>query len=168
MDLITIAYLEQAHGLNGYLKTEIISDFPDLRFKPGQRFLIKDGADFIELTLKEARINKKEALISFFEINDRDAAERHAKKELYMRKEDAPLPDGYYRLEDLKGLNVYNEQNEFLGQVTNVYSNSPVKNLKVEKTGAKPFYVPFLFDEFIISLDQEKKIIIIKDIEGLR
>ena len=85
-----------------------------------------------------------------------------------MDKAKAPLPRGYYRLEDLKGCAIVDsESGKTLGVVTDILAAAPTKTLVVSREGGKNFFVPFVADEFIVKVDIEAKRITIKVIAGL-
>ena len=84
-----------------------------------------------------------------------------------MPKEECPLPDGYYRLEELKGFKVLTEDQEELGEVTGFLQSTRVPNTIVTLKDGKRIYIPFLIPEFIREVKTDEKQIIIYLMPGL-
>ena len=74
-----------------------------------------------------AFINKKHVIIKLEGVDDRDSAERF--KNRYMevdRKDSVPLEEGEYFIEDLKGIDVIDEEGNLLGTFSDVITNAAV------------------------------------------
>ena len=76
------------------------------------------------------------------------------------------LDKNEFLIRDLIGCVVYNENNEKIGEVTDISNNSSTDLLNIKNTIGKIDIVPFV-DEFFPVVDIENKKIIIKPIEGL-
>ena len=71
----------------------------------------------------------------------------------------AALPAGEYYWDELIGMRVNNVAGDHLGQVTELLSTGSNDVLIVE--GEKRYLIPYLLDKFIVSIDKEKKLIIV-------
>jgi 16S rRNA processing protein RimM len=168
MDLVKLAEITKTLGLKGQVRCYSLTDFPAERFKRGHKLILQetDGTTST-VTVDYFRDEGRFVVLGFKEWTTIEDAEKHPHASLMIEKENAPLPDGYYRLEDLKGCEVLDENGKKLGTVSDVLSYAPTKTLRVSRDGAADFFVPFLLKEFVLSIDIEKKKITIKVIPGL-
>lgn len=168
MELITIAHLTKIFGLKGEIHAFSLTDFPEERFKKGKVFLLQNPKtlETQEVTLTQFRAKGDALVLKFKEFNSPEEASAIQGFDLTLKKEDAPLQEGYYRLSDLRGCKAVDEEGNLLGEVIEVTSYAPTKNLRIKKENGKVFYCPFI-DEFVKDVDIEKKTIVIHVMEGL-
>ena len=167
---IKVAELGKPFALKGEVKARSLTSFPELRFTKGRKLLARreeDKEGGKELTLRSYRASGNALTFLFEEIRTPEEAESLRGLSLYIRKEEAPVPEGYYRLEDLKGLSCFDQDGNLLGTVVDTMQNAPVLNLVVEKKEGGRFTVPFLDKKFVLDLDLESKRIVIQVIPGL-
>ena len=70
-----------------------------------------------------------------------------------------PLKEHEYYWTDLIGLNVYNQENHYLGEVTEIFNTGANDIVSVEnKESRKKILIPFLFNNYIIKIDLAEKI----------
>ncbi|MGN1262174.1 MAG: ribosome maturation factor RimM [Candidatus Enteromonas sp.] len=168
METITVARLLKPFALRGEIHAISLTEFPKDRFKKGRTFYaVKDGMTPIPLTLKSVRGQGDAYLFSFEEIHSVEEAETLKGADLNMNKDEASLPDGYFRYADLIGCKAYDEEGNLLGEVLSVAEFAPTKNLKIKRAdNGKPFYVPFI-EAFVKTIDVEAKRIEIHVVEGM-
>lgn len=117
-----------AHGLNGELRMELHTDFPE-RFAPGVELWM--GADLALYTVTSAREHKGMILLCVDGVDDRDSAEALRGEWLFIPEDAAmALPEGEYWVHDIIGLAVVDESGAALGRVTDVL-----------QTGANDVYI---------------------------
>lgn len=121
-DRLTIGKIFNVHGIRGEVRvmpiTDDINRFLDLR---------KCFIDDREYLVKKARINKKHVIVKFEGIDDRDEAMRLKNRHLSVLREDSvPLDEDEYFIEDLKGLDVLDEDGNLLGEFVDVITNAAV------------------------------------------
>ena len=168
MDLIKLAEIGKTVGLKGQVRAYCLTDFPSERFKRGTQLTVLqgDGTSF-PVTVNFFRDEGRFVVLGFKEWPNIEEAERHLPCSLLIERENAPLPKGFYRLEELKGLEVVDEADNKLGVVKDVLSCAPTKTLRVGREGGPDFFVPFRFETFIVSIDLAAKKITIKVMPGL-
>jgi len=169
MEYLRLGQASKTFGLEGQIRFFSLTDFAKERFKIGNTYSLyneKTGSR-VSVTLSFFRDSGDSYFLAFKEIHTIDEAANYIGYFIEMDKTLAPLPKGYYRLQDLKGCVVYDEKKNKLGVVSDILSYAPVKTLVVSRENAKPFFVPFMMKEFIISVDIEKKEILIKVMSGL-
>ena len=151
-DYITIGLIVAPHGVRGDVRILPQTDFPD-RFKQ-MKYGYIDGKKY---GVSNARLHKHVVLLKLSGVDDRDAAQALAKKEIQVpREETVPLDEGQYYIFDIMGLTVYDLQDKLLGTVTDVL-----------RTGSNDVYVvtapdgrELMFaaiDEVIKSIDLASK-----------
>lgn len=168
MRKIELGVINRPFGLNGEMRVYSLTDFPELRFVVGAKMTLQNKkGEETPVTLSTYRDGKDFVFLSFEEITSIEEVEKHIHDSILINEEDAPLPEGYYRNGDLEGCSVYNEDGDLLGVVKRVETNAPTSTLRIARPNEKDFFVPFIFDTFIISVDCSAKKIVIKVMKGL-
>ena len=168
MEYVTIAKLLSTHGLKGQFRCFCLTSFPKERFQLRRKLTLhstKTG-ERVEVTLNYVRMKGDILILGFEEIASIEEAERFVKWELDINKDEAPIPDDHYRIADLVGCKVYDEEGQILGEIKDVFSYSPTWTLRVKREEQKDFFVPFV-DEFIQEVDTDAKKVVIHVIPGL-
>jgi 16S rRNA processing protein RimM len=169
MDYVRLGQITKTFGLLGQLRCYSLTSFAMERFKKGTKVSLLDekSGQREDVTINFFRDSGSYYFLGFSEYPSIEAAAPLVGRFIEIDKAKAPLPHGLYRLEDLKGLAVVDEKGTKLGEVIDVLFYSSTGTLKVRRDGKADFYVPFVMDLFILSLDLAKKEITIKVIPGL-
>jgi 16S rRNA processing protein RimM len=78
-------------------------------------------------------------------MNDRNAIEHLRGKLIQIEHKDlVPLPTGHYYIFDIVGLEVFTEENEYLGKVTDVLETGSNDVYIVDQKDKKPLLIPAL------------------------
>jgi len=116
------------HGLNGELRVELHTDFPE-RFASGETVWL--GETLVAKILQTAREHKGMMLLTFADVTSRDEAEALRDQWLFIPDAAAmALPEDEYWVHDIIGLAVVDEAGQPVGQVTDVL-----------QTGANDVYI---------------------------
>ncbi len=168
MEYVTIAKLLSTHGLKGQFRCFCLTSFPKERFQLRGKLTLHNTKtdERVEATLNYVRMKGDILILGFEEISSIEEAERFVKWELDINKDEAPIPDNHYRIADLVGCKVYDEEGKTLGEIKDVFSYSPTWTLRVKREDQKDFFVPFV-DEFIQEVDTDAKKVVIHVIPGL-
>jgi len=170
MEYLRLGQILKPFGLEGQVRCFSLTDFAAERFLPGAKvFLFNEKTnEHQEVTISLFRNSGDYYFLGFEEIQTVEAAQALAGYFVEMDKAKAPLPRGFYRLEDLKGCDILDaESGEKLGVVVDILAAAPTKTLVVARAGGKNFFVPFVRDDFIVKIDLKAKKITIKVIAGL-
>ena len=155
--MIKIGYIRKEHGIKGELKIETTNSVFRKNFNKPLYIETNPLTEVHINTVKDANDVK---IVSFKEFNDINQVLKFKGLNILANKEDLdPLEEDEYYIDDLMGLDVYNEEGKLLGKVTEVFSLPQCFYIRVDT-----HLVPFI-DEFIISVTEDK--IIIKEMEGL-
>ena len=161
MELIKIAKIVSAHGLNGEVKIFPYTD--DLsKFKEYKKIYL-DGE---ELEILSQKIASKFIVLKLKGFDYIDDVKRLIDKDVFIDKADMPsLDEGDYYIHDLMDMEVYSEADEFIGTVKDVMTTSANHVLVVDHDG-KEALIPFV-KAFIKEVDLIKRRIRVKLIEGI-
>lgn len=168
MSRIEIATLGKPFGLRGEIRLFPNTSFPEERFVPDKPcYLHKEGKEDFPTKMLDVRGTYDSPIVLFEGITNPEDALLYKGWKLLLDEEEAPLPDGYYRYEDLKGLTVIDEKDNVLGFVKEVLVYSSVPSIRCGREGGKDFFFPFLFDEFVLEIDLENRKMKIKPMKGM-
>lgn len=170
MKTICLGYIIKPFGLEGVLRCKSLTSFASDRFRIGNKLILKNPKTATETEVKVAsfRDSGDYYFLSFEGMEDINMVEGFAGSSIEIPEEEATLPEGFYHLSDLIGLTVINDEtNEEIGKVIDVLSYSSTPNFKIKENNGKTCYIPFVFSEFIVSIDVESKLMMVKVIPGL-
>ncbi|KAI3921861.1 hypothetical protein MKX01_005550 [Papaver californicum] len=130
LKLIEIGYVCNVHGLQGELRVKPNTDFAELRFSEGKRWLKEriSGKEVIrEVEIVEGRehAGQKSWILSFQGIDTIDQAKQLVGSVLFAREEDRPvLEEGEFYNPDLIGMRVLlKDTGKLVGTVVNIFSS---------------------------------------------
>ncbi|MCL7022326.1 hypothetical protein MKW94_023197 [Papaver nudicaule] len=130
LKFIEIGYVCNVHGLQGELRVKPTTDFAELRFSEGKRWLKEriSGKEVIrEVEIVEGRehAGQKSWILSFQGIDTIDQAKQLVGSVLLVTEEDRPvLEEGEFYNPDLVGMRVLlKDTGELVGTVINVFSS---------------------------------------------
>ena len=151
------------HGLKGECKLYIHTDQPQERFKKGNILYLQDGTELEVISYRE---QKGFGYCKFVGVDTIEKAEALKTKEVFIKKSDLLKSEDEYYYYELVDCKVFNEQEEYLGKVSDILETGANLVLRIQD-GKKSFLLPFV-DAFLIDVDIEQKKITIKEMEGLR
>ncbi|MFM1953220.1 MAG: hypothetical protein RL187_429 [Actinomycetota bacterium] len=145
---LRVARLVKAHGLKGGLKLEVYTDDPQLRFQPGNEFILQvpqDSPWFGKSIQLSAIREVNSSPVAFFEgVDDRSQAETLVKAILWVEHDPSTRPtekDAWFDHE-LVGLRVMRDGVE-LGTVIRV-DHMPAQDLLVIHSAGTEVLLPFV------------------------
>lgn len=154
-ELIYIGKFISTFGIKGELKVYTESDFKEYRFRKGAIIVIDKKQ---EVKVSSFRIHKNTVLITINDLYDINEIEHNVGAEIYAYKSDEPtLDEDEYYLDDLVGLDVYDEDENFVGIVDNFIEVPQGYILEILNNGKKTL-IPFV-DEFIIDITEDSLIV---------
>lgn len=161
MKYVLIGKLVNTHGLKGEVR--IISDFKykDKVFIPGMKIYI--GKSKSCEVINSYRHHKIFEMITMVGYDNIDAVLKYKGDYVFVNKIDIKLGENQYLNEDIIGLSVV-VNNESLGTVRKIENHNGNEILVI--SGKKDYLIPYNFD-IILSINLEKKEILVNDIPGL-
>ncbi len=159
--MIKIGKIVNTHGIKGELRILSNSDFKEFRFQPNNKIFIDNQVYIIE----DSYYHKNFIIIKLQGFDNINDVEKLKNKDIYGEKLDEQVlqQDEYfnYQLENLK---VYNQDNDYLGDVIAIVDGINYNYLRIK--GNKKGLIPFN-NNYIIKVDLDNKTIIINEIKGL-
>jgi 16S rRNA processing protein RimM len=159
---LVVGRIGRAHGVLGEATIDVQTDDPDLRFKVGSKLTLDSGQ---ELTIKSSRWHNQILLLGFEEVNDRNQIEALRDQLISSQVDLSALAPGEYHYQQLIGCQVYLQNNELVGQVSEVVKLPGQDLLSVDKNGSQVL-IPMV-KQIIISIDILAKKIVVNPPEGL-
>ncbi len=162
---ISIGKITNFFGIKGEAKVGYDNEN---QIKKARKVFMLDDESQAELEIKSIRFHKNFAIVKFAEIDDINELLQYKGQRIFVLKQEAikKLEKDEFLIQDLIGCVVYNEQNEKIGEVVNISTNSSQDLLNIKHGFGKVDLVPFV-NEFFPIVDVQNKKIIIKPIEGL-
>ncbi len=165
---LAVGQIIGAHGLNGELKVEAYSDFPD-RFAPGVTLYL--GEDLEEVQVATVRPHKTNLLVCLEEVGDRNEAEEVRGLWFYVPEaEAAELEEGQYWIHDIIGLQVVTSDGMQLGKITDVMATGAndvyVVRPAAELNGGRDILLPAIAD-VVEQVDIPNGVMVVRLLEGL-
>lgn len=160
-ELISIGKITNFHGILGEAKVGYSNAD---RIKNAKTVFV----DKIQLTIEKVRFHKNFAIIKFKEISDINELLKYKGQNIYTQKENVKksLEKDEYLIDELVGLNVFDDKDDLIGIVESISSNAGNDLLCIKPQEGKNILIPFV-KELVPIVDLKNKKIIIKPIEGL-
>ena len=159
---LVVGRIGRAHGVLGEATIDVQTDDPDLRFKVGSKLTLDSGQ---ELTIKSSRWHNQILLLGFEGVNDRNQIESLRDQLISSQVDLSALAPGEYHYQQLIGCQVYLQNNDLVGQVSEVVKLPGQDLLSVDKNGSQVL-IPMV-KQIIISIDVAAKKIVVNPPEGL-
>ena len=165
-DLVVVARVARPHGRRGEVILNLETDFPERRFAPGNRLVVRRGAEAEDLVVRSAWFMKARPVVGFEGFESIDDAETLAGCELRIPAGDlADLPPGMFYHHDLVGCRVETSGGDAVGEVVGVEGSGEASRLVVETPRGEEL-IP-LVGEMVPLVDTRARRIVIEAPEGL-
>ena len=143
--MLSVATILKPQGLKGELKCRLLTDVLAVFLKSRSIFL--DGR---EVKILKSRVHQDFLYITLEGVTDRIMAEKLRNKDLQLPKEAIDQASGGKILvDDLIGMNLYDENGEFVGQVVDYDSFSSTGFLTILQDN-HDYQMPFIDEIFIV------------------
>ncbi|MDD3419818.1 MAG: ribosome maturation factor RimM [Candidatus Gastranaerophilales bacterium] len=164
---LSVARILNFHGIKGEAKVGYTKGKED-QLLGIKTFLIEKEGKEIFLTVERVRFHKQHAIIKFKEINSVEEVQALKNETLKAEKTFVQeyLEDDEYLIDDLVGLDVYNMQEEYIGKIKYLVSQTGSELLSIEDKNKKQHLVPFV-KKLVPVVDLKKQLVVIDEIPGL-
>jgi 16S rRNA processing protein RimM len=165
-DLVVVARVARSHGRRGEVILNLETDFPERRFAPGNRLMVRRGAEAEALVVRSVWFMKARPVVGFEGFESIDDAETLAGRELRIPAgELAELPPGMYYHHDLIGCRVETAAGDLVGDVVAVEGAGEASRL-VLATPRGEELIP-LASDMVPLVDTQARRIVIAAPDGL-
>ena len=163
MEFIEVAKIINVHGIKGTVKIYSLTSNID-RFNADCIFYIDKK---IPVTIKSVReLSSDLALLTFNEYDNINQVLEFKNKGLFIEESNLlELPEDEYYIYKLIGVDVYDQDNKFIGKIKNVLTTLANDVYDIDYNG-KDVYIPAV-KEFIKYVDIEKSIMKVSIIDGM-
>ena len=161
-DYIEVGQIVNTHGVRGEVKVQPWDVTAEMLL--GFKTFYRNGIPF-RPTGK--RVQGEMVLMKLPEIDDMDEAEKLKGQVLTIRRAEVNLRPGEHFDAELVGMNVYNYfPHTYIGTATEVLSY-PAHKLYRVKGPEKSYLIPAVQDVFIADIDEQRREITVRMMEGL-
>lgn len=163
---LEIGQIVNTNGLKGFLKVKPLTD--DItRFEKLKTIYIQKAKELIEFKIQEVKYNKQSVLLKLEGIDDITEAEKYKNFYIKISKENAvKLEKNSYFIVDIIGCQVYTDENEYLGNVVDVFQTGSNDVYTLKNSEGKEILIPAI-KEVIKNVDIKNKKIVIHLMDGL-
>lgn len=163
---LELGQIVNVKGLKGEVKVNSFTD-DRTKFERIEKVFIKQKSNLTEYEIEKVSYNKNQVIIKFRNIDTIEEAEKFRNSYIVVDREIfGELPKGVYYIADLIGLDVYTENNEYLGKVDDIFSTGSNDVYVVKDELGKQKLLPGI-DEVIKEINLKSNKIIVNLIEGL-
>ncbi|WKY48834.1 ribosome maturation factor RimM [Eubacteriaceae bacterium ES3] len=139
-DTMVIGRVSGVHGIKGEVKVLPLTDDHE-RFYALKKVTLLNQKSRKEFVIDSCRLHKNSVLLNLNGVTNRNAAELLIGMEIMINRDQAvELNEDEYFVEDLKGMEVFNEQ-EFLGKLTDILQTGGV-DVYMIKGNKREYCVP--------------------------
>jgi len=167
--LLNVGKIVNTHGIKGELKVWPQTDFPEVRFKAGSKLLMipPEAGEPVTVEIVSAREQKKMYVVKIKGFDDINEVEKYKGWELKVTEDDrVPLDEGEYYVRDIVGCEVFTEEGELLGKVTDTMSPGANDIWVVKMPKGKELLLPVI-DDVVLDVDVDARKIKVHLMEGL-
>ena len=160
---ISVGKITKPHGVKGFLKFLLYNGDSSMLLNR-ESLIIGKSLESVELKVEKLNLNSSILLLKFFDVNDRDSAEKYRDYELYIHRSELVKDDDLF-LVDLIGCDLFFDKNK-VGPILDIVSYSGNDLLKVVDSDNKEHLIP-INKELIELFDIEGRKLVIKTIKGI-
>ena len=163
-EYLSIGKILGTRGLLGELKVEswcdTLEDFCNIK-----KMFLEIGKPPLDVI--SMRIHKSNILLKLKSVTKRSEAESLKDKVIYAYRDDIPLSENRYFIEELKGCNVLSKEGKiFYGMLEDVTNTGSNDIYIIKSTEGKEYLVPII-PGTILKVDLEENYIYINPIQGI-
>ena len=163
---LEIGQIVNTFGIKGMVKVKPFTDNIE-RFDELEKVYIENKKGKKEYEIEEVKDHKNMVLIKFKGIeNPEDANLLRESYLLVDRANEKPLEEGTYYIVDMIGLDVYTDENEFLGKLEDIFNTGSNDIYVVKNELGKQILLPAI-DDVLKEIDMENEKVIVHLIPGL-
>jgi len=165
-DFIVIGKVVSTQGNKGEVNVLPLTDSID-RFKNLDNVFLRNKNSKIALNVEKIRIKKDTIILKLKDIENIEEARMIVGSFLEVERKNAvKLPKNTYFIFEIIGLEVYDENNIFLGKVENVIRTGSNDVYVVKRKDKEELFIPAIHD-VVKNISLEKKRITINMVDGL-
>ena len=163
---LEIGQIVNTFGIKGMVKVKPFTDNIE-RFSNLEKIYIKNKSGQTEYKIQEVKYHKNMVLIKFEGIENPEQADLLRNSYLIVDREtEEPLEAGRNYIVDMIGLDVFTDDNEYLGKLEDIYNTGSNDIYVVKNELGKQVLLPAI-EDVIKNIDMDNKKVIVHLIPGL-
>ena len=163
---LEIGQIVNTFGIKGMVKVKPFTDNIE-RFSNLEKIYIKNKSGQNEYKIQEVKYHKNMVLIKFEGIENPEQADLLRNSYLLVNREtEEPLEPGRYYIVDMIGLEVFTDNNEYLGKLEDIYNTGSSDIYVVKNELGKQILLPAI-EDVIKNIDMDSKKITVHLLPGL-
>ncbi|GEN94229.1 ribosome maturation factor RimM [Pediococcus ethanolidurans] len=171
MQYYKVGTIVNTHGIQGEVKVMPITDFPEERFKVGNQLFLfspkNDKTPMQKLKIKKSRQQKQVYLLQFVDLDSINDVEKYKQFDLKISETDRKsLDNDEFYYDDIIGLEVFDEEGNRLGTVSEILSPGANDVWVVKRVGKDDLLLPYI-RQVVKKVDLDKQRITVELLEGL-
>ena len=165
-EYLEIGQIVNTFGIKGMVKVKPFTDNIE-RFSNLEKIYIKNKSGQTEYKIQEVKYHKNMVLVKFEGIENPEQADLLRNSYLIVDREtEEPLEAGRYYIVDMIGLDVFTDDNEYLGKLEDIYNTGSNDIYVVKNELGKQVLLPAI-EDVIKNIDMDNKKVIVHLIPGL-
>ncbi len=162
---VAIGRIVGTSGVEGIIKATAYSGIPE-RFLQVKSLYVFTSEGYQGFVVDSAVVRQQQVLLKLKGITTREAAKQLVGKEVFVPEEQRIVPpDGYYFLDDIVGLTVFDTAGNRIGTVTDVITHA-ANEVYVVREGEREVLIPAV-RQFVKEVNIAKGRIVVELIEGM-
>ena len=162
-----IGVISNTHGIKGVLKVFPTTDYPE-RFKKLKKVFVELRGNTEVHDVENVGFHKQFVLLKLSGIDSMTEAEGYKTGRILIEEKDAvPLEKDEYYVRDLYDMEVFTDQGELLGRITEVFPTGANDVYVVSKEDTPDLLIPARKD-CILNVDVAGRKMMVKLLKGLR
>lgn len=165
-EYLQVGVITGTHGIRGEVKVFPTTDDP-ARFKKLKKVFLDTGKEYLEMEIEQVKFFKQFAILKFKGYDSINEIEKYKKKSLLVDRAHAvKLKENEYFIADLLGLEVYTDEEQLLGTLSDVLQTGANDVYVVKMEADREVLIPAIRD-CILSVDIEERRMKVHLLEGL-
>lgn len=166
--VIVLGFIKSAYGIKGWVKVKSFTS-PETNILQYSIWNLKKKGAVSQVSIEKTKEHQASIAVKLHNCNDRDQALLYSGSEIFVYEHDLPnLEEDYVYYHQLEGLKVYHlkiADSNFLGTVSHMFDTAANQVIVIKPTNdsldERERLVPWLMDQVIISVDLNKKVLIV-------
>jgi 16S rRNA processing protein RimM len=161
---LVVGFLRRPHGVAGEIIMDVLTEFPE-RLKAGRKLYV--GEKHQRITLVSSRRHANGLLVKIKGFNTPEEVGQFRNQRVYVKTADEPtLPEGQYYHHQLIGLQVVDESDSRLGELTEILVTGANDVYVVKDTSGRELLLPAI-PTVILDVDLGRRLMKVHLLEGL-
>ncbi len=166
-DMLQVGVVTTTHGVRGEVKVFPTTD-DSTRFKKLKNVILDTGKEKLDMEITNVKFFKNLVIVKFKGYDNINDVERFRQAKLLVTRDNAvELAENEYFIADLIGLKASSDEEEDLGEITDVLQTGANDVYVISKEGTPDLLVPAIKD-CVVNVDIEAGTIVLHLLDGLR